>query len=227
MTTLKNTSEATLATQCLDQLQEDILNGIFLPGQKLKIELLKEKLNAGQSPIREALSRLTELGMVEAEENKGFRVARMSESDVRDIYNVFFNIEMLALEQAIKLGDDSWEANIAGTLHKLAIIENKTEQVTYADWSERNYAFHVALISGCNSPLLLELRADVFRRFDRYCRIAFNLSQTTLHLNHEEHKKLAEAVLRRDLEEAKKLQHYHIFGALEDVIKTLKNNKLL
>ncbi len=151
----------------------------------------------------------------------------MSEPDIRDIYNVYFNIEMLALEQAIKLGDDTWEANIAGALHKLAIIENKTEPVLYADWSQRNYAFHVALITGCNSPLLLELRADVFRRFDRYCRVAFNLSQQTLHLNHEEHKKMAEAVMQRNLPEARELMHYHIFGALEGVIETLKKNKLL
>lgn len=227
MKVTRTPQDNTLAMQCFEYIQENIMNGAYRPGQKLKMEFLKEQLGAGQSPIREALSRLSESGLVEAEDNKGFRVASMSEEEVRDIYNVYFNIETLALEQAIKLGDDFWEASIVSTLHQLGIIENKTGPVSYADWATRNYAFHVALISGCNSPLLLELRADVYRRFDRYCRVAFNLSQTQLHLNHEEHKKLADAVLQRNFTAARELMHYHIFGALEDVIKTLKRHNLL
>ncbi len=227
MKTVKNIHENTLAIQCYDKIQECIIDGTFPPGQKLKMATLKKTLGTGQSPIREALSRLTQSGLVEAEDNKGFRVAQVSEADIRDTYQVFFNIEMLALEQALQLGDDSWEATIVGALHQLALIENKTEPVSYLEWSKRNYAFHVTLISGCNSPLLLELRADVYRRFDRYCRIAFNVAKEELHLNHEEHKKLADAVLKRNLPAVTELMRYHIFGAQEEVIQTLKKNNLL
>lgn len=219
--------ESNLALKCFEQLQNEIINGILQPGQKLKMSLLKDKLNMGQSPIREALSRLTQAGLVEAEENKGFRVAQMSEQNIRDTYHVYLAIELLAIEQAMRLGDDSWEATIVSTLHQLARIELSGEPTSYAIWSERNYNFHVALISGCNSPLLLELRAMVFKRFDRYCRIAFYQSQTTLHLNHEEHRQLAQAVIERNTTTVRTLLEHHILGALEEVIVTLKTNKLL
>ena len=48
-----------------------------------------------------------------------------------------------------------------------------------------------------------------------------------LHLNHEEHKKMAEAVLQRNFAVARDLMTYHILGALEEVITTLKNNNVL
>ncbi len=227
MNALPPEKNTTLAITCYAFLEENIINGTFIPGQKLKMKDLKELLNAGQSPIREALSRLVASGLVEVEDNKGFRVSRISEEDVRDTYKTFLQIDLLALNQALELGNDAWEASVVATLHQLALIEHKKEPVAYAVWAERNYAFHVALISGCKSPLLMQLRAEVYRRFDRYCHIAFNLSQGNLELNHEEHKKLAEAVLQRDKKTVEKLMTYHVMGALEDVIDTLKKNNLL
>ncbi len=219
--------ENTLAAQCFEAIQDAIIDGTCAPGQKLKVEELKQKLSVGQSPIREALSRLAASGLVEALDNKGFRVAQMSEADIRDIYQTFFDIEMLALKRSMQFGDDAWQTAIVGALHHLALIENKSEPVPYAAWAERNYAFHLSLIAGCNSPLLLKIRADVHRRFDRYCCISFKVSHAQLHVNHAEHKKLADAVLQRDVKKVEALMSYHIFGALEEVIEILKKNKLL
>ena len=218
--------EINLANQCYDEIQEQIINGTFEPGKKLKVEELKEQLDSGASPIREALSRLINSGLVEARDNKGFYVTQVSETDIRDLYQTFLQIELLALTQAIKHGDDAWKTSIVAALYNLSLIENSPQKTSYFAWAERNYAFHVALISGCNSPTLLNIRATIYRRFDRYCRIAFNFSQTELHVNHKEHKDLAEAVLNRDLDKTTALITHHILGALEDVITTLKANNI-
>lgn len=219
--------ELSLANQCYEKLQEHILNGTFAPGQKLKVDALKQEFAIGHSPIREALSRLVSSGLVESRENKGFRVAQVSQADIYDVYQTFFHIELLALTQAIKHGDDAWESRVVAALHHLALVETKNEPVEYQVWAERNYAFHVALISGCNSPLLMQIRADVYLRFDRYCRIAFHSARKDLMVNHAEHKELAETVLSRNLEKTEKLIRYHIFGAQEAVIDTLKKNNFI
>lgn len=219
--------EVTLAQQCYQELENSIIDGIFQPGQKLKMIELKTQLDAGQSPIREALSRLVTTGLVEAEDNKGFRVAKVSEADIRDIYRTYLQVELLAIKQAIQLGDLEWESNIVRALYELSMVEMIDKPVDYEQWSEKNYNFHVALISGCNSPALMQIRADIYRRFDRYCHLSFNNSAQPLHANHEEHKELADAVLKRDFKRAERLIAHHIMGALEDVIKQLKNNNLL
>lgn len=217
--------EVTLAVRCHDSIQDSIIDGSFAPGAKLKIDQLSKQLEVGHSPIREALSRLVATGLVEAADNRGFYVARISEADIRDLYKTMLQIELLALAEAIKSGDDAWEAGIVASLHQLAAVETKKQDVAYACWAERNYAFHVALIAGCNSPSLLKVREDLYRRFDRYCRISFNVAHEKLHVNHEEHKKLAAAVLKRDFQEIVDLMTYHIMGSLNDVIKLLKKNK--
>ena len=222
-------SAQTLAQQCYLEIKNKIIDGVLLPGQKLKMAELKAHLNTGQSPIREALSRLIATGLVETEDNKGFRVTKISEYDIRDIYRTYLQIELLAITQAIQLGDLAWRSNIIRTLYELSTVEITKQIVIYEQWSEKNYNFHVALISGCNSPVLLKIRKDIYRRFDRYCRIAFKLNQSSEQLiaNHQEHQQLANAVLQHDLKLTEQLLSHHILGSLEDVIQKLKNHKLL
>ena len=224
---VKFTSDSTLAQQCYEQLQSEIIEGILKPGQKLKVGPIKERFAIGQSPVREALSRLVAFGLVDTQDNKGFRVSTISEEDIRDTYGTFTYIENRALALAMEKGDDAWEASIVAALHKLALIENRGVLGPYAVWAERNYNFHVALISGCNSPTLLEIRRNLYMKFDRYCRMAYQITKDELSVNHEEHKKLAEAVLKRDVKKAHALMTYHINGAIEDVIKKFQENKLI
>jgi GntR family carbon starvation induced transcriptional regulator len=225
--TVRFKADSTLAQQCYEQLQQEIVEGILKPGQKLKVMPITERFNIGQSPVREALSRLVAFGLVDIEENKGFRVANVSESDIRDTYHIFTQIENMALALAIEKGDENWQGNILAQLHKLALIENNNGLSSYAQWAEQNYNFHVALIAGCHSPTLLEIRRNLYMKFDRYCRMSFQLSKHTLSINHAEHKKLAHAVIKRDAKTATELMTYHINGALENVIQQFKDNDLI
>ena len=61
----------TLASSVYNQILDDILNGKLKPGFKLRLESLKTDYNVGNSPLREALNRLSANGMVVREENKG------------------------------------------------------------------------------------------------------------------------------------------------------------
>ena len=220
-------ADSTLAQQCYEQIQNEIIEGILKPGEKLKVAALKNRFSIGQSPVREALSRLVAWKLVDIENNKGFRVATISEEDIRDIYSIFTHIENMALALAIERGDDVWEANIVAELHKLSLLENQEKPCSYALWAERNYDFHVALISGCGSPTLLDIRHTLYMKFDRYCRMAYHIIKDELSINYEDHKKLAAAILKRNTKEAQALMTYHINGALEDIIKKLKKNKLI
>jgi len=220
-------TQNTLINKCYEQLQNHIINGTLAPGKKLKVRELKELLHVGASPIREALSRLTTSGLVQAIDNKGFRVAPISEHDIRDVYHTFLEIELLALCQAMKLGDDAWKTSIVATLYNLSLIEINHHTISVEEWIKRNYEFHWALIAGCNSPALLELRSHIYRKFDRYCRMSFTIIGQKLETNYHEHKKLADAVLRRDKNTAIKIMTHHILGSLENVIHMLKTQNIL
>ncbi len=220
------TLDSTFAQQCYEQLQLEIVQGILKPGEKLKVEPIKNRFGIGQSPVREALSRLAAFGLVEVEDNKGFRVAEISELDIRDTYAVFTEIETLALVWAIEHGDEEWETNIVAQLYRLSTVELSTSPVSPSFWAQRNYDFHVALISGCKSATLLEIRRHLYMKFDRYCQMSYRLSDYSSHGNHQAHKELADAVLKRDIVKAKALLFEHINSPLEDIIKEFKQHEL-
>lgn len=223
---MKITSE-NLTQYCFQEIERDIITNVLKPAQKLVIDDLKGRFGVGHTPIREALSRLVATGLVEIKHNRGFYVAQVSESDIRDIYRTFNQIENLALEQAIALGDDRWAATIVAALYELSLVENNKNDADQTIWTERNAAFHFALIAGCQSSALLQIRDVLYKRFDRYCRLSFLCIKTKLSHNYTAHKELADAVLARDTKRAMKLMTWHIMGSLEEVIMILHKRNML
>lgn len=216
-----------LTHQCFIHIKQAIVNGEFQPGQRLRIEQLKQRYQVGGSPVREALSRLVSIGLVSSEGKSGFKVATASEKGVRDAYRTFSQIETLALRQAMELGDESWEAGVVAALHKLASVEQSRGPVDYAVWNERNYQFHLALVQGCDSPLLLHLRDEVYWQVERYIRLSFPSEQQVLQINHEEHAQLAKLTVERKADEACNLLDYHIVGDIDNIIINLRNKHII
>lgn len=219
---MKHLDDQTLADYCYQNIKEAIIKGEFAPGENLRIAKLKSHLNAGPTPIREALSRLTSSGLVEMEANKGFIVKDISELEVRDIYSTFNKIELLALDASIDHGDVSWEAAIMSSLYKLSAIEKTSTPIDPISWLALNYEFHYALIAACNSPCLLKIREEIYQLFDRYCHLSLFLNQKDLSLNHKDHVALAQAIINRDKPKSFKLITAHLENSLEQVIERLK-----
>lgn len=222
-----DTSDQTLTNYCYKSLKEGIIRGEFAPGEKLRIAKLKSHLNVGPTPIREALSRLVSSGLINAEANRGFFVKSICEAEVRDIYATFNKIELLALNQAIELGDTSWEAHILGSLHKLSVIEKAPPPIDSVNWLLLNYEFHRSLIAACHSPCLLKIREDLYQLFDRYCHLSLLINEEALLLNNQDHCEIANAVIARDKAKACRLTTLHLENSLEQVIERLKKNKSL
>lgn len=223
---MKNIPE-NLTQYCFEVIERDIITNAFLPAQKLIIDDLKERFHVGHTPIREALSRLVATGLVEFKHNRGFYVAQISEGDISDIYQTFNQIECLALQQSIALGNDRWAATIVATLYELSLIEVDGSCIDQNLWFDRNYAFHLALVAGCGSTTLLDIRNNLYKKFDRYCRLSFSCIKQNLSHNYAAHKELADAVLARNNQKAIDLMSHHITGSLDEVISILQKNTIL
>lgn len=217
----KNMNNDSLVNLSYEKLKEGIILGDFEPGEKLRIEKLKSYLGVGPTPIREALSRLTATGLIEAAPNRGFYVRLVSLEEVHDIYSTFTKIELLAMEQAMKLGDSSWEAGIIAALYKLSLIE-KSSNIVFQDWLKANYEFHYAIISGCKSRALLKIREDLYQLFDRYCHLSISLKKVSFSANHKDHEELAKAVISRDFNKAAQLMNRHLRVSLNLVVEKLE-----
>ncbi|RYF63001.1 MAG: GntR family transcriptional regulator, partial [Comamonadaceae bacterium] len=137
-----------LGDQAFGRLRQGVLAGEFAAGAKLKIEELQAAYGFSSSPLREALSRLAQEGLVRADERRGFRVAAISAQDLADITHMRTMIDVRALRESILHGDDAWEARVVGAYHRLERIEARLGDgpvILDDGWSQLHRSFHLAL----------------------------------------------------------------------------------
>src|SRR5262245_43816804 len=143
----------TLVEAAYLRLRRDIIEGVRHPGEKLRVEHLKDEYEVGAGTLREALQLLITDALVVAQGQRGFRVAPISLADFEDITRTRVLLETEALRQAIAVGDDVWEAGVLAAFHRLSRAEEKLGAFYEArqEWEGRNPAFHQALTAACPS----------------------------------------------------------------------------
>jgi DNA-binding GntR family transcriptional regulator len=218
------TSQTPLTEQAFRRLRRDVLAGVFQPGGKLKIEELQSHYGFSSSPLREALSRLAQEGLVRADERRGFRVAALSLADLADITRMRLMLDPEALADAIDHGDDEWEAQVVAAFHRLDRLESKLSDgpvLLSQDWCDMHRSFHMTLIGACTSTRLKTWCASLFDQAERY-RLASARLRSTQRRKSVEHRKLMDATLRRDKDTACALLREHIKSTERNVTAAMR-----
>jgi DNA-binding GntR family transcriptional regulator len=208
----------TIAESSYRRIRADIIFGRLAPGQKLKLESLKEAYETSISTLREVLNRLSSEGLVLAEGQKGFEVSPVSVADLKETAALRLLLETHALEQSFMYGDVEWEAPLVSAHYKLARMEKVMalgDTSRAEDWKRYDWEFHQALISACGSKLLMETHSVIFDRYLRYQMVALSYRGEVAA---NEHQQLLEAALRRDGETAKRVLALHIQGGVEHAL---------
>ena len=97
----------TLGEQIYQILRKDILNKKITSGTKLTLQKLKDEFQVSHTPIREALTRLSEDGLVVYYSNVGVSVIELSEEDICEIFNLSFDFDCLAIKYALMSANSS------------------------------------------------------------------------------------------------------------------------
>lgn len=201
-----------------DRIRDDIIHGRLAPGCKLKIEVLREHYGVGATPIREALSLLTADGLAQRLEQRGFRVAEVSDSEFVELLAMRCWLEERALRQAIQKGGKEWEEGIVVARYRLSRTPRVPPDVSQAgnrDYELCHKNFHMSLVAACSSNTLLRLWSQLYNEANRYRYMARLSSYERPNIS-EEHEQIAEAVLARDAELAVQriIAHYTRTGEL-------------
>jgi len=217
MSLIERNEEETIGDDGYRRIRTDIILARLVPGQRLKLEMLREAYRVSISTLREILNRLSAEGLVLAEGRRGFEVAPVSAANLKELADLRFLLEGHAMEASFAQADVEWEGRIVSARHKLASIERlmasgvgEPEQ-----WKRYDSEFHQALISNCGSRVLMETHAAAFDRYFRYQMIA-------LHYRGEEpaqeHQALLECALKRDAVHAQAVLSKHISNCVEHAL---------
>src|SRR5579885_2057949 len=217
----------TKATKVQECIREDIIGGFYAPGDRLQMEALKERYGVGYSPLREALSRLVSMGLVEMEEQCGFSVAPQTLEELHDLYNMRAYIEARALELSIRHGDDSWEADVVANWHCFSkyLDPKRNMNIVSNEWERLQKNFFYALVKGCQSPWLLRIHNLLYDQASRYrniCIAKYKNNEKSLHKYIKEMQQLVDAVLSRDVETTIRLSRINWDNTVKVIAKSLQ-----
>jgi DNA-binding GntR family transcriptional regulator len=210
----------TIGENAYRRIRSDIIFGRLVPGQKLKLERLRDAYGASISTLREILNRLSSESLVVAEGQRGFEVAPVSVENLREIAALRLLLEGHALEQSFASGDMEWEGRVVAAYHKLASLERRMREGDHSEtelWKRYDWEFHQALISACGSTVLMETHAGVFDKYLRYQMIALSFRGD---IAAEEHKIMHDCALDRNAERAREVLIRHVEGGVEHALAT-------
>jgi DNA-binding GntR family transcriptional regulator len=93
-------SPASLTDQAVAAIREAVRDGTLAPGQLYSAYQIADYLGVSRSPVREALMRLAEAGMVSFERNRGFRIVLPGPRDIAEVFQLRLLLEVPATRQA-------------------------------------------------------------------------------------------------------------------------------
>lgn len=214
---VETVARASAGDAAYEELRTDVICGRIAPGQKLRLETLREGYGVGINTLREILSRLSAEGLVIAEGQRGFRVPPVDPWEFRELADLRLLLEQHAMAQSFAAGDVEWEGLVVAAHHKLEVIERRMiagDREEAPAWKRYDGEFHQALISACGSRTLMRSHANVFDRYLRYLMVAACFRGATAM---DEHRRLRDAALARDAERAVQVLREHIAGCVEHV----------
>lgn len=201
----------TLSDQVFDLVRERILSGQIPPLAPIRQEALAQELGISKIPLREALARLEQDGLLVSQANRGFFAPALSREQAEEIFALRLRIEPDAAANASLVADDTARAAVQAALQALETANHRSPQAVFL-----NRAFHVAMVAAGGRALTTQLVERLHVLAERYVRVHLEPTDRPARAV-AEHRNLLAAWLDRDSETVSRLLHEHIAQTLDDL----------
>lgn len=203
-------------------LEEAILTGEYKRGDALTEMSLSKKLGVSRTPIRSALHRLSEEGLVQIKPNCGAVVMGVTADDLVDTYKIRMRLEGLASATAAERIDDEKIKLLRETieLSEFYLGKNDVEKLKELDTD-----FHAIIYEASGNRTLCKILGELHRNIRAYRKIGLAVPGR-LEKTIEEHKGIVSAIEARDAKLADKLTFLHIENAMKNMIIATKGGQM-
>ena len=195
-------------------LEEEILSGQLKRGDSLTETSLSTRLGVSRTPLRGALHRLAEEGLIEISPNRSATVVGIGDEELMDIYKIRMRLEGLAsAEAAIRISkDDLRRLRDSVELAEFYIGKRDAEHL-----KELDSEFHSIIYSASGNRLLCKTLTELHRNIQFYRKRSLAVTQR-LEKSIAEHREILSAIERGDAEAADRLTSAHIEAALNNLL---------
>ena len=199
-------------------LEDAILSGEYKRGDSLTEMSLCKKLGVSRTPVRSALHRLSEEGLIEIAPNRGAIVVGMNDDDLADIYKTRIRLEGLASSMATERMSDVEKHALAETveLSEFYLGKGDVEKLKELDTN-----FHIIIYKASGSRTLSKILSELHRNIRSYRKLSLTVPGR-LEKSIEEHKEILAAIESGDAKRADEITSRHIENAMNNMIIATK-----
>lgn len=206
----------TLSDQLVSLVRDRILSGAVAANAPIRQDALASELGISKIPLREALARLEQEGLVHSFTNRGFFVRDLTTAEAEEVYALRLKLEPDTMALAAERATDADHKVAQDTLATL-------DQVTDAHGEgvgAFNRAFHLALIRPSGQLITINILERLHVLSERYVRKHLEPLGRDERAN-EEHREIMDAWLTRDLDRVRNLTITHTVQTLDDLRQQL------
>lgn len=178
-----------LADEVYEQLLETIVRGDLGPDDRLVQEKLAAELEISRTPVREALLRLEQEGVLITAARGGFKLYRMTESEVRQCYQARAAIEGQAARILASNNDPAINQQLRDTIEREEAIADKSVRTYF----EANRKIHRRFVELIDNTYLIDMFDNIWNRASAYQLFA-SIEKVDLSSSLGEHMKLVDAI---------------------------------
>ena len=194
------------------RVRELILSGELAPGAVLPQASLAQTIGMSTTPLREALRRLKQEGLVELDAHRDARVRPLDAAEARDLLEMRRSLDPLAASLAAQRRTEDDLAAVGAALDGLEALDAAPSLAQL----ESHHRFHAAIHRASHNALLVDVLDGLWVKTDRYRRHGLEKGRTEEERDAraDEHRRLFEAVRDGDAETAAELMRRHVETSL-------------
>ncbi len=176
-------------------LRDQIVEGRLEPGRKLRDKELAEQLGVSRTPIREALLRLEEEGLVQTKPNCSTLVCPIDFHNILNLYSIAWSLENLALRQAFER-ITSKTIDLMTKVNERLLQALKSNDSTAAVQADND--FHSIYIQLSQNEELCRILSSIKQKLKRL-ELYYFAQVKDAHRSYEEHLQIIKALKKKDL----------------------------
>lgn len=185
----------------LRSIEEDVVEGKLVPGQRLDERTLAERFGVSRTPIREVLVRLSSLGIVELRRNQGAFVAAISSGRLIGMLEVMGELKVLAARQAARRMSVDERERLVEFKRKMIACVKEGDIQGYFDFAT---ALHNAVCDGTHNSYLIETTRNIQVCLCAYRRHLARILHMPIQTSLDENCKIVDALTQGDAAEAER-----------------------
>lgn len=202
------------------RLKEMILNEELPPGYQALEQEIADKLGISRTPVREALARLQDEGLVERIPRRGFRIVQFSAKDTRDLYDLLQCLEGKAVELLTLRRLDRNSPEIRALHDANATVHAALKARDLETWAEADRQFHRGIIEGSGNPRLAHMAYQVWEQVHRVDRATMR-NKPIPYYSPLDHDAILEAIAQNEPFTARELMQEHRLRGMNILLEAM------